>query len=43
MTEHKAVAAEQEAKSKRNEADFTGKISAILALVFCEGKHTVHC
>ena len=43
MTEHKAVAAEQEAKSKRNEADFNGKISAILALVFCEGKHTVHC
>lgn len=37
MTEHRAVAAEQEAKSRRNEADLTGKISAILAFVFCEG------
>lgn len=35
MTEHRAVAAEQEAKSSRNDADFSGNISAILDLVFC--------
>lgn len=35
MTEHKAVAAEQEAKSSKNDADFTGNNSAILVFVFC--------
>lgn len=35
MTEHNAVAAEQDAKSSRNDADFTGNHSAILAFVFC--------
>ncbi len=35
--EHRAVAAEQEAKSSRNDADLAGKISAILDFVFCEG------
>lgn len=36
MIEHSAVAAEQEAKSSKNDADFTGNISAILVFVFCE-------
>ena len=39
MIEHNAVAAEQEAKSSKNDADFTGNNSAILAFVFCEKKH----
>lgn len=38
MTEHRAVAAEQEAKSSRNDADLSGDISAILVLVFCAKK-----
>lgn len=41
MTEHRAVAAEQDAKSSRKEADLAGKISAILALVFCETRKQV--
>lgn len=36
MIEHNAVAAEQEAKSSKNDADFTGNNSAILVFVFCE-------
>lgn len=35
MTEHNAVAAEQDAKSSRKEADLTGNHSDILAFVFC--------
>lgn len=40
MTEHNAVAAEQDAKSSRNDADFTGNHSAILAFVFCCNRKT---
>lgn len=35
MIEHSAVAAEQEAKSSKNDADFIGNNSAILVFVFC--------
>lgn len=46
MIEQNAVAAEQEAKSSRNDADLAGKRSVILDLVFCmdgkEKKKRVH-
>lgn len=42
MTEHRAVAVEEEAKSSRNDADRIGSSSAILIFVFWRGKDVVY-